>query len=341
MIIEIGNVSYGENPVTRDKNAYTLSGQKNEYSGWEFLCSNEIRDSADVFIGWNRGITGAPGFYRAGSLSLKCSVNIAGTIVRFSGVKYVGTDGYRLIEIADGAPRDFRIAKIEKGQEVFLENSDGQRKLVGSLSLRMYASVKPLEVLMRDNNFVNSARTDTLAELLCRKLSSEYNEYIGFVSGLPAAEIIDLASTISAMQNVLIYIKKNGVPRNDAVSLIQDDNALFGLAEKYCAGVGAESAAGLFDKRKDISSKKDKPQYEGRAPWGKDSFEKKKQEQPNHAKQNDKNDAQTKTSSENRSVKEPVKTENQSFGEEDNDDAMFSSGKAWVPWEKEGKNDKD
>lgn len=339
MIIEIGNVSYGENPVTRDKNAYTLSGQKNEYSGWEFLCSNEIKDGADVFIGWNRGITGMPGFYRAGSLSLKCSVNIAGTIVSFSGVKYAGTDGYRLVEITDGAPRDFRIAKIEKGQAVYLENSDGQRKLVGSLSLRMYASVKPLEALMRDNNFVNSAKSDTLAELLCRKLSSEYNEYIGFVSGLPSAEIIDLAPTISAMQNVLIYIKKNGVPRNDAVSFIQDDNALFGLSEKYCAGVGAESAAGLFDKKKDIPSKKDKPQFEERAPWGKDSSEKKKQEQPNHAKQNDKNSAQAKPSNENKPVKEPAKKENQSFGEEGNDDTMFSGGKAWVPWEKEGKSD--
>lgn len=241
MITEIGQVRVGNNPVSYTGNVFILSDGDNPYSGWEYLYAKTLADNADVFRGWMRGITGSTGEYKAGTLSFKCSVNIGSEKVEFSGVEASGSE-YRLVEKgAINSGREFRVEKIERGTPVFLLGSDGQRRRMGVLSLRMYVSSASLDKLVTDDSFLSSVSSETLSELFARKVGDEYQEYIHSVEALPALEVIDLAPVIARLKSVVDWSRKGRLSSAGAKRFIRMDNVLFEIGN-VCEELGEDNS---------------------------------------------------------------------------------------------------
>lgn len=240
MVIEIGNAEFGTNPVTHDSLAFVLFGSENRYCGWEYLFSDEIRDGANVYRGWNRGITKKPGFYKAGVLAFKCAADLGTETVFFDRAVYDGNSGgYILYENAkNGTGRQFVVGSIANGTDVYLVKDDGTQHKRGRLSVRIYATLRNEGQLVKDEVFVGTVSIDVLRELFSRKIHEEYRLYSASVELLKdTSTIISLAPVLTGLQNIVSWSESEDIPRNTLRDLICADDALFKIREA-AKGVG-------------------------------------------------------------------------------------------------------
>lgn len=228
MIIELGNVSFNTNPVTHDRSAFILSEQKSEYCGWEYLYADDLTDGADVYRGWSKGMTGVPGFYKTGTLSVTGSVDFGSDHIGISRIEY--SNGEYILH--GDAQRSFVSSGISRGTDAYKIKADGSRCIAGTLSLRMYINAKSEENLIHNESLLDSVESETLAELFCRKADGEYRSYMNSVLSLPIQEVISLSPVITRLGAALSWAKTGRIKNSTAKMLIGMDNALFEIAAK-------------------------------------------------------------------------------------------------------------